>query len=258
MSFCQRISSYFSNPVLLMVALGVALYPFVKDEKSPHVLRLTESQKERALHAERGRSDAPETADRRRAALSDALGEEALAQYALSHELHREDDALRGLLAAASLRALLRDSVDRAPSDDDLRAFASTRHFPVENLVDVQIAPIGGRSESGLDGGTHEGTDAGSSSPPQQLDGIVLSEAERALGISHLPMPTDEALIVETTTMSGQHLRVQLRVHNEPGDRRFARMKPELLRRYAEEATRARSEAIRRALRDTYDRVEEP
>ena len=87
MILAPRLRLLATNPAVLMVALAVVLYPFVREEKPSRVLRLSVEQVDRALHDERGRSDAPETAERRNSTLERALDEEALAEHALLREL---------------------------------------------------------------------------------------------------------------------------------------------------------------------------
>ena len=149
----ERLVRVATNPAVAMVALGLVLYPFVREERPARVLRLTEGQVDRALRDERGRSDAPETAERRRETMARTLDEEALAEYAIAHDLHRDDDHVRRTLAEAARRRVSPANAEAAPSDDELRALAAEAPVVLEKLVDIDA-----ETTLPLDGGaTHAG-----------------------------------------------------------------------------------------------------
>lgn len=243
MILAPRLRLLATNPAVLMVALAVVLYPFVREEKPSRVLRLSVEQVDRALHDERGRSDAPETAERRNSTLERALDEEALAEHALLRELHRHDDGLRLALAEAAKRDLFQGMVAVSPTDDELRALESAAPVVMERLVDVDVERLG----------LPAGRDAS-----ERLEGLVVGDVEARLGVAHLPLPDEDARTVDATANGGERLRLTLHTHLETPSERFARARPELVLRYRASMSRVQELTRIRALREGYDRVEIP
>lgn len=229
-----------TNPAVAMVALGLVLYPFVREERAARVLRLTEGQVDRAIHDERGRSDAPETIERRQETLARALDEEALAEYAITHELHRDDDHLRRTLAEAARRTLVSQDAVPAPSDDELRALAAEAPVVLEKLVDVTA---------------RSSTD---DTATRSWVGVRIGAIEAELAVAHLPLPGDEPVTVATTSTNGTPWHITLRVHPETAAEQFTRARPELVAKHRALMLRAQERSALERLRAGYDRVEAP
>ncbi len=229
------------TPPVLMVVLGLALYPFVRDEPRERVLALSEAQALRAAERARTRSDAPETEESQRAAFDEALVEEALAEYAIAHELHRDDDALRGSLAEVARRVLSTPEDVATPAPRDLEALLEK--VPLEPLV---VATPTGANAGGIPGGFRTVGPAG------------LREVEVALGVESLQMPGDEPLHVTTKTRGGVALALVLTRYTETESERRARAQPELERRFAEQREADRRTAVVDALFRDYARVVRP
>jgi hypothetical protein len=225
-----------AHPTVLLVVAGLALYPVVREAPTPRVLKLSEGQTLRTLATERARSDAPETEESQRRALTRALEEEALAELAIAEELHRADDGLRHALAEAARARLGAGSVP-SPSDDELHALLA--EVPVEDLVDVDVAE-------------------GPGAPPERITGRSLAELEADLGLAHLPMPTRDGPIHLEAPRDGGARTVTLRVHPETEAQRIARARPELERRFRLRAAAAAERAALDGLFERYDRVERP
>ena len=236
----ERLVRVATNPAVAMVALGLVLYPFVREERPAHVLRLTDGQVDRAIHDERGRSDAPETIERRQETLGRALDEEALAEYAITHDLHRDDDHVRRTLAEAARRTLVPQDAVPAPSDDELRALAAEAPVALEKLVDVT-------ARSAID-----------DTAPRSRVGVCISAVEAELAVAHLPLPGDEPLTVETTATNGTPWRITLRAHSETAAEQFLRARPELVAKHRALMLRAQERSALERLRAGYDRVEAP
>jgi hypothetical protein len=225
-----------ARPTLLVVLGGLALYPFVREPAARRVLKLSEDQALRALHAERARSDAPETEASQRHALDRALEEEALAELAIADELHRNDDGLRHALAEAA-RARLGAGSEPPPTDDELHALLG--EVPIEALVDAEIA-------NAADGSVAQKT------------GLTLAAVEAALGVAHLPMPTRDAPVTAALAPDAGPRTLTLRVHPETERERLDRARPELERRFRARGAAAKERALLDALVQRYDRVERP
>lgn len=236
MSFGTRLTVWVRNPSVLMVVLGLALYPFVRDDKPARVLRLTPAQAERALARERTRSDAAETPESQARAYDEALDEEALAELAIAEELHRNDDGLRLALAQAARRELTKRAAAPTPTDAELHALAAG--LALEALVDAEVRVGSGDTE--------------------RIAATKLADLEARLGIRHLPMPTDAPVTTTVTSARGETVTLTLTVHPESDDERFARARPELERRFVQENVVARERVVVRELRAGYDRTERP
>jgi hypothetical protein len=236
MTVGARLSAWAQHPSVLMVVLGLALFPFVREERPLRVLRLTPEQTERALDRERRRSDAPETLASQARAREEALDEEALAEFAIAEELHRRDDGLRLALAQAARRELSRATPAPTPTDAELHALAS--EVPLEALVDAKVVREGGRVE--------------------EVRATTLHELEQRLAVRHLPLPADDARTVRAETPTGERLVLTIARSTESDAERFERLRPELERRFAQEHLAARAREAVRALRATYDRAETP
>jgi len=225
-----------TRPTVLLVLGGLALYPFVRERPAPRVLRLTDAQIERALRAERARSDAPETLESQRATLTRSLEEQALAEHAIAAELYRADDELRHRLAEAA-RALLASGTRSPPTDDELHALLA--EVPVEDRVDAELAAPGGGSQ-------------------RLFAGVSLAELEAELGLAHLPMPTRDGPVTAPMPLEAGVGTLTLRVHEESESQRIARVRPELERRFHERSAAASERAALEAIVEGYERVERP
>lgn len=243
MSAWSRVAGWARHPSVLMCVLGLGLYPFVREEKPARVLRLSAEQLDRALARERNRSDAPETAESQARAREDALDEEALAELAMEEELHRSDDGLRLALAQAARRELVRRMPPPTPTDAELHALAA--EVPLESLVDADVVSKTGTPSNGLPSREH-------------FEGMTLASLEEHLGVRHLPMPTDAPREASVTNAHGVEIALTLTVHRESPEERFARLRPELERRFVQETLAARTRAALRDRRARYDRTELP
>ncbi len=233
------------HPTVAIVLGGPALYPLVRERPEPSVLRLSPEQVDRALRAERARSDAPETAGSQGAALSLALEEEALAEHAITEGLHRRDDTLRRALAAAA-RAHLAPPEAAPPTDAELHAMLG--EAPLEDLVDAEL--VASRDP-------REPRDAGVAATDRR-EGVTLAALEADLGVAHLPMPTRDAPTSTALTLGGGPRTLTLRVHPETEAQRMARARPELERLFRARSAAAAERAAVDALVRAYDRVERP
>ncbi len=236
MSRGERLVAVARHPTVVMVMLGIALYPLVREERSVRVLRLTAEQDERALDRERRRSDAPETLSSRAGAREEALDEEALAEFAIAEELHRRDDGLRLALAQAARHELARTLPTPTPTDAELRALAS--EVPVEALIDARVVRTSGAHV--------------------EVHGVTLSDLEARFSLRHLPAPTHEEQHLSASTSAGESLAITLSEHHEDDASRMARLRPELERRFARQQQAKHVQDAVRALRAAYDRVESP
>lgn len=236
MSLAERFKAWARQPPVVMVLLGLALYPFVREEKAVRTLRLSTAQAERAYARERTRSDAAETSESRRRAREEALDEEALAELAIAEELHRKDDGLRLALAQAARHELEARVPPPTPTDAELHALAA--EVSVESQVDAEVRRAGGASE--------------------RSEGVTLAALEDRYGVRHLPMPTDAPVEASVTTVRGEAITLVLRAHVESAEERFERLRPELERRFARQNLDARVRAAVRDLRAAYDRTEAP